>query len=66
MFWYKPANLAFDLEKLFMDRFFAVVCTCTEVIKRVTSYMATGNEILEKGFGLNLSANQIAGFCIPS
>ena len=35
MFWYKPANLAFDLEKLFMDRFFAAV---REVLpKRVTS-----------------------------
>ena len=29
MFWYKQANLAFDLEKLFMDRFFSAVCTCT-------------------------------------
>ena len=59
MFWYKQANLAFDLEKLFMDRFFAAVCTCTCGHAQVV-------HVRQQGFGLNLSANQIAGFCIPS
>ena len=57
MFWYKPANLAFDLEKLFIDRFFAAAREGGGLRHHTWQQE---NEILDQGFGLNLSANQMA------